>query len=58
MSNPKCKTCAYYRPFPIVKNEGECNDSTKIIYVQDTPQNEKPSVFDFSWCNNHDTKDA
>ena len=53
MSDPKCETCAYYRPFPIVKMEGECNDSSKIIFVADTAQNERVHVFEFSRCSNH-----
>lgn len=53
MGMPKCKTCEHYSSYPIIKNEGECNDSRKIIFVSDVAQNEKPGVFDFSWCTNH-----
>ena len=55
MSMPKCKTCRFYQPFPLVKNEGECGDTAKVIFVQDLPQHDKPPVFDFSWCTNHET---
>ena len=58
MSMPKCETCKYYRTHPIVKMEGECNDSSKIIFVSDTAQNERPNVFEFSWCVNHEPVNA
>ena len=54
MSMPKCETCKYYRPHAIVKMEGECNDSSKIIFVNDVAQNDRPNVFEFSWCVSHE----
>lgn len=58
MSDPKCKSCKYYQPYPIVKMEGECSDTTKIIYIADKPNNEPPHVFDFSSCQNHESNDT
>lgn len=55
MSDPKCETCKHYHGSPIVKNEGECTDPSKIIYVRDREQNTAPHVFDFSSCMNHET---
>ncbi len=49
----KCETCTYYKPLPIVKMSGECHDPSKIIFVSDTAQNERTSVFEFSRCANH-----
>jgi len=57
-TNQKCKSCIYYRPLPIVKMEGECNDSTKIIYVNDKTTNNRPQVFEFSSCSNHVNKEG
>ena len=56
MSNPRCETCKHYKPEPIVKMEGICTDSGKIIYVSDTRQNDSPRVFEFSWCENHEAE--
>ena len=56
MSNPRCETCKHYKPEPIVKMEGICTDSGKIIYVSDIRQNDSPRVFEFSWCENHEAE--
>jgi len=53
MSDPTCKTCVFYRPLPIIKEEGECNDLSKIILVNSVAQNDRPQVFEFSRCSNH-----
>lgn len=54
MSEQKCETCTHYQKYPIVKNEGECTDPTKAVFVQGTPINQAPSVFDWSFCLNHE----
>jgi len=54
MSDVKCEICKFYNPYPLVEMEGECNDHTKIIYVSGNPVNNKPSVFKFSSCSNHE----
>jgi len=54
MGGPYCETCNYFYQPPLSKDDGECTDPSKIVYVKYGDRiSSEPSVHKTNECCNH-----